>query len=68
MMTKILVLLSLIFLGIIDVLIPLPLIGIMLIYVVLKKPLWFRNLIRQIYNESDNGKKRIVAPSELSRK
>ena len=47
--TKLLV--GLIFLGIVDVIIPLPILGIILIYVVLQKPPWFIELIREIYDQ-----------------
>jgi hypothetical protein len=47
--TKLLI--SLILLGIIDVLIPLPIIGIVLIYVILHKPPWFREMVRAIYDD-----------------
>ena len=42
-------LLILIFLGIIDVVIPIPILGVILIYVVLQRPLWFANVVREIY-------------------
>jgi len=44
-------LISLILLGIIDVIIPIPIVGVILIYVILKKPPWFREMVRAIYNE-----------------
>jgi hypothetical protein len=47
------ILLSLILLGIIDVLIPLPIVGFILIYVILQKPPWFREMVRAIYREGD---------------
>jgi hypothetical protein len=43
-------LLILIFLGIIDVVIPIPILGVILIYVVLQRPPWFTNVVREIYN------------------
>ena len=45
--TKILIVL--IILGIIDMVIPVPILGITLIYVVLQKPLWFRVVVNEIY-------------------
>lgn len=43
-------LLTLILLGIVDALIPIPILGLVLIYVVLQKPTWFAELAREIYN------------------
>jgi len=39
----------LILLGIVDVVIPIPIIGLILIYVVIQKPSWFQDLIKDIY-------------------
>ncbi len=41
--------LVLILLGIIDVVIPIPIIGLMLIYVIVQKPSWFLDLAQEIY-------------------
>jgi len=41
--------LILILLGVIDVLIPIPVIGLILIYVVIQKPSWFKDLVKDIY-------------------
>jgi len=41
--------LVLILLGIVDVVIPIPIIGVMLIYVILQKPPWFMDLVKDIY-------------------
>ena len=41
--------LVLILLGMIDVVIPIPIIGLMLIYVILQKPSWFLDLAQEIY-------------------
>lgn len=49
--TKILIYLAI--LSLIDMIIPIPFTGIMLIYVVLEKPPWFRNWVVEIY---DSGK------------
>ena len=49
--TKMLV--TLILLGIVDVIIPLPLVGIILIYVILQRPRWFRDIVRAIYRENN---------------
>jgi hypothetical protein len=45
--TKILI--ALIILGIVDMVVPVPILGITLIYVVLQKPLWFRVVMEEIY-------------------
>ncbi len=42
-------LLSLILLGLLDAVIPLPIIGLILIYVILERPSWFSEIVRQIY-------------------
>jgi len=39
----------LILLGIVDVVIPIPIIGLMLIYVIVQKPCWFLDLAQEIY-------------------
>ena len=41
--------LVLILLGIVDVVIPIPIIGLMLIYVIVQKPSWFVDLVQEIY-------------------
>ncbi len=41
--------LVLILLGMVDVVIPIPIIGLMLIYVILQKPSWFLDLAQEIY-------------------
>jgi len=41
--------LVLILLGIVDVVIPIPIIGLMLIYVIVQKPSWFLDLAQEIY-------------------
>jgi len=43
-------LIFLVILGIIDVVIPIPILGVTLIYVVLQRPAWFTNIVREIYN------------------
>jgi hypothetical protein len=45
--TKILI--FLIILGIIDMVIPVPILGVILIYVVAQKPPWFADVVGQIY-------------------
>ncbi|MDH3601894.1 MAG: hypothetical protein OEU26_19965 [Candidatus Tectomicrobia bacterium] len=44
------VLLTLIGLGIVDVVIPIPILAIILITVVLQRPIWFTDMVRDIYN------------------
>jgi hypothetical protein len=39
----------LILLGMVDVVIPIPIIGMILIYVIVQKPPWFIDLVRDIY-------------------
>ena len=41
--------LVLIVLGMVDVVIPIPIIGLMLIYVIVQKPYWFLELAKEIY-------------------
>jgi hypothetical protein len=41
---------GLIVLCIVDVLIPIPIVGLILIYVVLQKPPWFADTVREIYS------------------
>ena len=43
-------LIGLIVLSIVDVLIPIPIVGLILIYVVLQKPPWFVDMVREIYS------------------
>jgi hypothetical protein len=43
-------LIFLVILGIIVVVIPSPILGLILIYVVLQRPPWFTNVVREIYN------------------
>jgi len=42
-------LLTLAALCLIDLVIPIPILGLMLVYVVLEKPTWFRNLVHEVY-------------------
>ena len=39
----------LILLGMVDVVIPIPIIGLLLIYVIVQKPSWFLDLAQEIY-------------------
>jgi len=38
------------FLGIIDAVIPIPIIGLVLIYVIVQKPPWFAEIVQEIYH------------------
>jgi len=49
MSTKSKTLIFLIILGIIDMVIPVPITGVILIYVVFQKPPWFADLVNEIY-------------------
>ncbi|ETW97835.1 MAG: hypothetical protein ETSY1_21170 [Candidatus Entotheonella factor] len=49
MSTKSKVLISLIGLGIVDIVIPVPIVALTLIYVVLQRPSWFTDMVRNIY-------------------
>lgn len=49
MSTGIKVVVALILLGIADVVIPVPITGLMLIYVIMQKPAWFLKLVWDIY-------------------
>ncbi len=46
--TKIILYLSL--LALVDTIIPIPFTALILIYVILEKPAWFRNFVTEIYN------------------
>ncbi len=52
LVTKLVV--GLILLGIVDIAIPIPIIGIMLMYVVLQKPSWFIELVGSVYNKNED--------------
>jgi len=41
---------ALIFLAIVDVVIPIPILGLILIYVLLQRPSWFVDMVREIYS------------------
>ena len=43
------ILLRVILLGIVDAAIPIPILGLVLIYVILHKPPWFMEMVREIY-------------------
>ena len=49
MRTRTKVLIGLIVLSLVDMVIPLPVLGIILIHVLLNRPPWFENLVREIY-------------------
>ena len=46
-------LISLIFLGIVDTVVPVPILVIVLIYVLSQKPPWFKDLVQEIYDKKD---------------
>ena len=58
MTTKTKTLIALILLSMVDTVIPLPIIGAILIYVLLQRPPWVRNVIGELYGEieSDNAR------------
>jgi hypothetical protein len=39
-----------IILGIVDMVIPIPILGVILIYVLLQRPPWFSDVVREIYS------------------
>ena len=43
-------LIGLILLAMVDMVIPLPIIGALLIYILLQRPPWFRNVVTEIYS------------------
>ena len=52
MTTKTKTLISLLLLCLVDTVIPFPIIGAILIYVLLQRPPWFRNVIGELYGET----------------
>jgi putative effector of murein hydrolase LrgA (UPF0299 family) len=42
-------LIALIVLSLVDAVIPVPIVGIILIFVLLQKPSWFQDLVREVY-------------------
>lgn len=48
MKTKLLI--GLIILGVMDTVIPIPFTALLMIYVLLERPLWFRNLVTAVYD------------------
>ena len=51
MKTKTKALVGVILLGLVDMVIPIPILGIILIYVMFWKPSWFLDTVRDIYEE-----------------
>lgn len=49
------VLAGLIFLAVVDAVIPVPVIGLVLIYVIITRPPWFSDLVAQIYGRAEGG-------------
>ena len=54
MTTKTKTLIALILLSMVDTVIPLPIIGAILIYVLLQRPPWVRNVIGELYGEIES--------------
>jgi hypothetical protein len=48
---KIKSLIALMILGLVDVIVPIPIVTLILIYVVIQKPPWFMDVCRGIYNQ-----------------
>ena len=42
---------GLIFLAMVDTIVPFPILGVILMYVLLQRPPWFRNVVTEIYDE-----------------
>jgi len=34
---------------VVDLVVPIPILGLVLVYVVLEKPVWFRDLVQEVY-------------------
>ncbi len=49
------VLAGLIFLALVDAVIPVPIIGLILMYVIFAKPSWFYDLVARIYGRAEGG-------------
>jgi len=45
-------LVGLILLAMVDTVVPFPILGVILIYVVFQRPLWFRDVVLEIYGEN----------------
>ena len=52
--TKIIIILIL--LALIDTVIPFPIIGVVCVYIVLAKPMWFRNMVKELYEERGDNR------------
>jgi len=48
-------LIFLITLCLVDMVIPLPILGVILVYVVLQRPTWFREIVREIYTPGNSN-------------
>jgi hypothetical protein len=55
MTTKTKTLISLLLLCLVDTVIPFPIIGAILIYVLLQRPPWFKNVVAEIYGEMESN-------------
>jgi hypothetical protein len=56
MTTKTKTLIALLLLSMVDTVIPLPIIGVLLIYVLLQRPPWVRNVIGELYGEIESDR------------
>jgi hypothetical protein len=56
MTTKTKTLIALLLLSMVDTVIPLPIIGVILIYVLLQRPPWVRNVIGELYGEIESDR------------
>ena len=43
------IILTLAALCVVDLVVPIPILGLVLVYVVLEKPVWFRDLVQEVY-------------------
>ncbi|MGI9301108.1 MAG: hypothetical protein ACR2RB_00145 [Gammaproteobacteria bacterium] len=50
MSIKVKCILALIVLGLVDMIIPVPITAVVLLYVILERPTWFMNAVREIYD------------------
>ena len=51
--TKSKCLIALILLGVVDAVIPVPILVVILLYVLFQRPPWFKDLVQEIYNKRD---------------
>ncbi len=58
MKTKTKLLIYLVVLCIVDLIIPVPITGLILFYVILNRPGWFQSLVDNVYGGGNDGRKR----------